>query len=59
MHVAELRGMTQKLQMTVGEVYTPDCGATLAMPAAVSILGLSRIRAAREFRPTATSNPAS
>jgi uncharacterized phage protein (TIGR02218 family) len=29
MYVAELRGMTQKLQMTVGEVYTPDCSADL------------------------------
>ena len=29
MYVAELRGMTQKLQMTVGEVYTPDCSANL------------------------------
>jgi uncharacterized phage protein (TIGR02218 family) len=29
MYVAELRGMTQKLQMTVGEVYTPDCAADL------------------------------
>jgi uncharacterized phage protein (TIGR02218 family) len=28
-YVAELRGMTQKLQMTVGEVYTPDCAADL------------------------------
>jgi hypothetical protein len=54
MYVAELRGTTQKLQMTVGEVDTPDCAATLAMPAAVSILGLSRIRAARQFRSTAT-----
>jgi uncharacterized phage protein (TIGR02218 family) len=29
MYVAELRGMAQKLQMTVGEVYTPDCSADL------------------------------
>jgi uncharacterized phage protein (TIGR02218 family) len=29
MYVAKLRGMTQKLQMTVGEVYTPDCAADL------------------------------
>jgi uncharacterized phage protein (TIGR02218 family) len=29
MYVAELRGMAQKLQMTVGEVYTPDCAADL------------------------------
>jgi len=29
MYVAELRGMTQKLQMTVGKVYTPDCSADL------------------------------
>jgi uncharacterized phage protein (TIGR02218 family) len=29
MYVAELRGMTQRLQMTVGEVYTPDCAADL------------------------------
>ena len=29
MYVAELRGMTQKLQMTVGEVYAPDCAADL------------------------------
>ena len=29
MHVAELRGMAQKLQMTVGEVYAPDCSADL------------------------------
>jgi uncharacterized phage protein (TIGR02218 family) len=29
MYVAELRGMTQRLQMTVGEVYTPDCSADL------------------------------
>jgi uncharacterized phage protein (TIGR02218 family) len=29
MYVAELRGMTQKLQMTVGEVYAPDCSADL------------------------------
>ena len=28
-YVAELRGMAQKLQMTVGEVYTPDCSADL------------------------------
>jgi uncharacterized phage protein (TIGR02218 family) len=28
-YVAELRGMTQKLQMTVGEVYAPDCSADL------------------------------
>jgi len=29
MYVAELRGMTQKLLMTVGEVYAPDCAADL------------------------------
>ncbi len=29
LYVAELRGMTQKLQMTIGEVYTPDCAADL------------------------------
>jgi uncharacterized phage protein (TIGR02218 family) len=29
MYLAELRGMTQKLQMTVGEVYAPDCAADL------------------------------
>jgi uncharacterized phage protein (TIGR02218 family) len=29
MYVAELRGMTQKLQMTVGEVCTPNCSADL------------------------------
>ncbi|MDH3660762.1 MAG: DUF2163 domain-containing protein [Alphaproteobacteria bacterium] len=29
MYVAELRGMAQKLQMTVGEIYTPDCAADL------------------------------
>jgi uncharacterized phage protein (TIGR02218 family) len=29
MYLAELRGMTQRLQMTVGEVYTPDCAADL------------------------------
>jgi uncharacterized phage protein (TIGR02218 family) len=29
MYVAELRGMSQRLQMTVGEVYTPDCAADL------------------------------
>jgi uncharacterized phage protein (TIGR02218 family) len=29
MHVAELRGMTQKLQMTVAKVYTTDCAADL------------------------------
>jgi uncharacterized phage protein (TIGR02218 family) len=29
MYVAELRGMTQKLQMTVGELFTPDCAADL------------------------------
>jgi uncharacterized phage protein (TIGR02218 family) len=29
MYVAELRGMTQRLQMTVGELYTPDCAADL------------------------------
>ncbi len=29
MYVAELRGMVQKLQMTVGEVYAPDCSADL------------------------------
>jgi uncharacterized phage protein (TIGR02218 family) len=29
MYVAELRGMTQRLQMTVGEVYAPDCSADL------------------------------
>src|ERR687897_323429 len=29
MYAAELRGITQKLQMTVGEVYTPDCAADL------------------------------
>jgi uncharacterized phage protein (TIGR02218 family) len=29
MYVAELRGMTQRLQMTVGEVYAPDCAADL------------------------------
>ena len=29
MYVAELRGMTQKLQMTVGEVCTPDSSADL------------------------------
>ena len=29
MYVAELRGMAQKLQMTVGEVYAPDCAADL------------------------------
>ena len=29
MYVAELRGMTQKLQMTVGEVYAPDCSTDL------------------------------
>jgi uncharacterized phage protein (TIGR02218 family) len=28
-YVAELRGMTQRLQMTVGEVYAPDCSADL------------------------------
>jgi uncharacterized phage protein (TIGR02218 family) len=28
-YVAELRGMTQRLQMTVGEVYAPDCAADL------------------------------
>jgi uncharacterized phage protein (TIGR02218 family) len=29
MYVAELRGMTQRLQMTVGQVYAPDCAADL------------------------------
>jgi uncharacterized phage protein (TIGR02218 family) len=29
MYIAELRGMTQKLQMTVGEIYAPDCAADL------------------------------
>jgi uncharacterized phage protein (TIGR02218 family) len=29
MYVAELRGMTQKLQMAVGELFTPDCAADL------------------------------
>ena len=29
MYVAELRGMAQKLQITVGEVYAPDCAADL------------------------------
>jgi uncharacterized phage protein (TIGR02218 family) len=29
MYVAELRGMTQRLQMIVGEVYAPDCSADL------------------------------
>jgi uncharacterized phage protein (TIGR02218 family) len=29
MCLAELRGMTQKLQMTVGETYAPDCAADL------------------------------
>jgi hypothetical protein len=29
MYVAELRGMIQKLQMIVGEVYTSDCSADL------------------------------
>ena len=29
MYVAELRGMAQKLQMTIGEVYAPDCAADL------------------------------
>ncbi len=29
LYVAELRGLTQKLQMTVGEVYAPDCAADL------------------------------
>jgi uncharacterized phage protein (TIGR02218 family) len=29
MYVTELRGMTQRLQMTVGEVYAPDCSADL------------------------------
>ena len=29
MYVAELRGMAQKLQMTVADVYTPDCSADL------------------------------
>ncbi len=29
MYEAELRGMTQRLQMTVGEVYAPDCSADL------------------------------
>jgi uncharacterized phage protein (TIGR02218 family) len=29
MYVAELRGLAQKLQMTVGEVYTADCAADL------------------------------
>ena len=29
MYVAELRGMTQRLQMTVGEIYAPDCAADL------------------------------
>ena len=29
MYVAELRGTTQRLQMTVGEVYAPDCSADL------------------------------
>jgi uncharacterized phage protein (TIGR02218 family) len=29
MYVAELRGMTQRLQMTVGDVYAPDCSADL------------------------------
>ena len=29
LYVAELRGMTQKLQMTVGEVYAPECAADL------------------------------
>jgi uncharacterized phage protein (TIGR02218 family) len=29
MYVAELRGMTQRLQMTIGEVYAPDCSADL------------------------------
>jgi uncharacterized phage protein (TIGR02218 family) len=29
MYVAELRGMTQRLQMSVGEVYAPDCAADL------------------------------
>ena len=29
MYVAELRGIMQKLQMTVGEVYAPDCAADL------------------------------
>ena len=28
-YVAELRGMTQRPQMTVGEVYAPDCSADL------------------------------
>jgi uncharacterized phage protein (TIGR02218 family) len=28
-YLAELRGMTQRLQMTVGEVYAPDCAADL------------------------------
>jgi uncharacterized phage protein (TIGR02218 family) len=29
MYVAELRGVTQRLQMTVGEIFTPDCAADL------------------------------
>lgn len=29
MYVAELRGMAQMLQMTVGEIYAPDCAADL------------------------------
>jgi uncharacterized phage protein (TIGR02218 family) len=29
MYVAELRGMTQKLQMAVGELFAPDCAADL------------------------------
>src|SRR5512132_4737492 len=29
MYVAELRGMTQRLQMTAGEGYAPDCSADL------------------------------
>jgi uncharacterized phage protein (TIGR02218 family) len=29
MYIAELRGMTQRLQMTVGGVYAPDCSADL------------------------------
>jgi uncharacterized phage protein (TIGR02218 family) len=29
MYVAELRGLAQKLQMTVGEVHAPDCAADL------------------------------
>ena len=28
-YIAELRGMAQKLQMTVGEIYAPDCSADL------------------------------